>query len=330
MAWGTRLRHKFAADPLFRARLRMTLYYVAFCSLIFFLVSLFTDRMAHEVILEALTHPGTLTPEDVLQRIDTIRWGSRLVYVIALTLGTYVLMGIALRPVRDSIESERRFIASISHELRTPLTLAKAETEMLLKKSELLDLPRAIEGLKRNLEEIGNISRIIQFLLVLSDFSDRKTTAIRQDVRLADTISTVTGHAEHLLEEKGVTLETHLSAPAASVKGNPVALDKMLLNLVRNAITYSAPGDTVTIELLRSERGNPLLSVRDRGTGMSAYDSVHVFEPFYRGKNARPGGTGLGLSLVREVVQMHKARIQVKSVLGKGTEFTVEFPFSKS
>ncbi len=325
MAWGTQLKRKLGRDAFLRARLRLTVYFVAFCVIMFFTGSMIIDHVTHGIMLEAFQNPSVLPPEEALSQIDHIRWGIRLFYILGFAIGAYFLMGFALRPVRDAVESERRFIANISHELRTPLTLAKTETELLLKKPGL-ELPRAVEGLKRNLEDIGHLSRIIQFLLVLSDFNGQKAASAFQTVALADVIREAAVHSKRPLEEKRITLQVSMPNTGMSILGNPVALEKMLLNLVRNAATYSAEGSTITITAEESQKGALVLAVADEGVGMNAQDLEKIFEPFYRGMNAHPGGTGLGLTIVREVARLHGARIDAKSAEGKGTTFTITFP----
>ncbi len=325
MAWGIRLRNKITNDPFLAGRLRMTFYYLAFCTVVFWSGSFLVDHYAHTVLLQAFADPAARSPEEVMALIDESRMKIRIFYVIVFSLGAYVLMGEALRPVREALESERRFIANVSHELRTPLTLAKAETEVLLKKPELLDLTRATAALRKNLTEIDHVSRIIQFLLVLSDFNGQKGTTTKQQVPLSQIVRAAEAQSARLLNEKKVRLLTAVPEGDTRVRGNAIALEKLLLNLVRNAAIYSPEGSTIEVSVARTGSGKLLLAVRDYGIGIPASEHKHIFKPFYRGMNASPGGTGLGLAIVQEVVRLHNARIRVDSVEGKGSTFTIEF-----
>lgn len=323
MGLATQLRHKLATDPFFRARLRMTALFVGFSTITFLLGSMLNDELMHETLGTVLVDPA-VTAQEALDRVEWVRWFMRALYVVVFSVGTYVLMSVVLQPVKESVESQRRFIANISHELRTPLALAKAQAEVALR-PRLFSPERAADALKRTLEEINRVSRIIEFLLVMSDFTGQKARDSRQEVRLEDVVAAVVARSERMITESGTRLTTTLAAADASITGNPVALEKMLLNLVRNSAAYTPAGGSIDIALEKAPEGLIRLSVADTGSGMSAADAKRALEPFFRGKNARPGGTGLGLSIVREVAALHNASVRIVTKEGTGSTVIVEF-----
>ena len=110
------------------------------------------------------------------------------------------------------------------------------------------------------------------------------------------------------------------------VYGNVTALEEMILNIIKNALTYTPKGGSVEVSI-KHTFDEVLLSVRDTGLGIPANDLPHIFEPFYKASNTieKKEGVGLGLAIVREIATMHRAHIDVKSKIDKGTTFYVHF-----
>jgi|GEM_PF-2780837 len=320
--WGTRLKADSLGDSIDRARLLTALLFLGLATLSFFVVGALVDAATREILHTALLNPSSADGATIAAQIEHVRWLARVFHLFLFAVGTYLLMGLSLRPVRRSIELQKRFIANISHELRTPLTVTKTETEIALRSKDTLTLEQATSVLEGNLSRVDHMSRIIQFLLVLSDFNASKSSSLRGTADLLHVMEKVYEHSVSQSSAKGVTLVLDVLEPATKVKGNPVALEKMLLNLVRNAIVHTPQGGKVTIGL-RLKNRKALLSVSDTGGGIPESDLPHVFEPFYRGGNAAKGGSGLGLSIVREVVRLHGASIEVESKEGGGSTFVV-------
>jgi len=130
---------------------------------------------------------------------------------------------------------------------------------------------------------------------------------------------------------KGVTL-TFANDGAAVVSGDPVALEEMVINLLKNAVHYTPRGGTVALTIMRGEKERHrrvTLTVRDTGVGIPRGDLPRLFEPFYRGKNSvvlrDNQSMGLGLAIVKDIVHLHHANIFVESEVGKGTSVSVRF-----
>jgi signal transduction histidine kinase len=115
-----------------------------------------------------------------------------------------------------------------------------------------------------------------------------------------------------------------------TVWGNVAALEQILTNVIKNAIHYTPSGGTVSISVDPDYRGNIVISVADTGMGIPEKDLMHIFEPFYRGDSSRNresgAGSGLGLAIVSELVKLHKGRIAVESIVGKGTRVEITLP----
>ena len=228
-----------------------------------------------------------------------------------------------------SFRQIRQFSADASHELRTPLTIIKGETELALRKPRSPEMYR--EALESNLEEIDRMNRIVEELLFLSRADLGEIKVASDPVQLDSLIQEVQQQAIVLGQDRQV--ETTLGrVEPAQVLGDEWRLREMLLNLVDNAVKYSRHTGTVQLSLVRD--GNmACLSVRDHGIGISPEEQGHIFDRFYRTDAARAHfqkGTGLGLSICKWIAEAHHGRIQVESILGQGSCFTIFLPLLTS
>lgn len=220
----------------------------------------------------------------------------------------------------------KQFTADASHELRTPLTILKGETEIALRTED------TIQGLKKtlvsNLEEIDRLSKIVNDLLFLSRMDSGREEFHLQDVSLDMIVQEKYEQMKALAMKKGI--EMHIGKKeGVHVKGDPVKLRQLLLNLLDNAIKYTPPGGKVWLSLNRVD-GFARITVSDTGIGIPEEDLPHIFERFYRADKARrDGGSGLGLSICKLIVEAHKGRIDVKSTPGKGSTFEVYIPLTE-
>ena len=224
-----------------------------------------------------------------------------------------------------SFRQIRQFSADASHELRTPLTIIKGETELALRKPRSPEMYR--EVLESNLEEIDRMNRTVEELLFLSRADLGEIKVASDPVQLDSLIQEVQQQAIVLGQDRQV--ETTLGrVEPAQVLGDEWRLREMLLNLVDNAVKYSRHTGTVQLSLVRD--GNmACLSVRDHGIGISPEEQGHIFDRFYRTDAARAHfqkGTGLGLSICKWIAEAHHGRIQVESILGQGSCFTILLP----
>jgi signal transduction histidine kinase len=198
----------------------------------------------------------------------------------------------------ESFDSQKRFVANASHELRTPLAVQRTLIEVALADPEAgPELRKLGEHLLLTNERS---ERMIEGLLVLAR-SDRGLPS-RSPVRLDKVVRSVLTATAAQAEEAGVVIEPNLRA--RTVAGDPVLLERLVTNLVVNAITYNTRGGWVHVEI----SGDPALTVRNSGPVVPADAAATVFEPFRRLAGERTGNSrnaGLGLSIVRSVAQAH-------------------------
>jgi signal transduction histidine kinase len=223
----------------------------------------------------------------------------------------------------DRLKGE--FVATVSHELRTPLTSISGYAELLLVGDEDPAHRRMIEVIDRNSRRLLTL---VEDLLTLSRVDSGVLTRMDDVVDLADLVRSAEAVLQPALVAAGVNLEALIPAGLPPVLGNRSQLERVLLNLLSNAVKFSKPGATVTVSAELVER-DVLLAVRDTGMGIPEEEQPQLFTRFFRTAEARRRaiqGTGLGLAVVREIVERHHGAVGVRSALGEGTTMTVSLP----
>lgn len=236
--------------------------------------------------------------------------------------------------IRDVTEQEklqgarRDFVANVSHELRTPLTSIKSYIEALQYTDEDADTRTKFLGVIE--QETDRMVRLTQDLLQLSGLEMHRDAYTETSI---DVRAWLQGAVERFtLPARSQSVELHLhSIDRAFVRGDRDMLDRLLDNIIGNALKYTASGGRVDVSTIL--HGDYLLiKVRDTGIGIPKEDIPHVFERFYRvdkARSRRKGGTGLGLALARELTERHGGQIFIESVVDKGTTVTVSLPLSE-
>ncbi|HBY06419.1 MAG TPA: hypothetical protein DEH22_00985 [Chloroflexi bacterium] len=225
-----------------------------------------------------------------------------------------------LEAERDAL---RRFIADASHELRTPVTALKNFNTLL--QGPAADDPAAqSEFLSESQTQIRRLEWITHNLLDLSrlDAGLMQLDLVEHD--LCEVIEAAAAPFKPLAAEKNISLVTQLPDEPVLQAADRPRLEMVLSNLLDNALKFTPEGGQVTVSLERVT-DRILVRVRDTGVGILPEDLPHIFERFYRGRAHSVPGSGLGLSIVKSVVEAHGGEISVESVLGQGTEFMLVF-----
>ena len=223
-------------------------------------------------------------------------------------------------------ETRRALVANVSHELRTPLTAIRGYAENL-RDGAMQDPPTADRFLDRILAQCGRLEALLEDLLALSRLERDKPVVLDSGLDLARLIERALETVRVLAAERQVDLR-FTPSPVPPIVGNVESLERLLLNLLENAIKYNRPGGGVNVDLLL-EGGQVVVAVADDGIGVPAADLPRIFERFYRvdaGRSREEGGTGLGLAIVKHAARLHGGRIEVSSKLGRGSEFRVHLP----
>jgi signal transduction histidine kinase len=253
--------------------------------------------------------------------------------VLALLGTTSVLLVISTRRAQRLARQQMDFVASVSHELRTPLTAMRSAGQNLA--DGIVDDPEKIRKYGALIEREGRrLTEMVGRVLAFAGVRSGSQVFRMQPTGVRPLVDAVLADARWALEEKHVQVEADVADGLPAVRGDEAALRQALANLVDNALKYGGTGAWLGIRagLRLGPRGEEVaLSVSDRGTGIKRSDLPHVFDPFFRSDEASSAGiagSGLGLAVVRGIVEAHGGRVTAESTHGKGSTFTIHLPVS--
>jgi two-component system phosphate regulon sensor histidine kinase PhoR len=230
------------------------------------------------------------------------------------------------------MEMRRDFVANVSHELKTPLAAIRGYAETLYD-GALGEPATAARFTERILRQCRRLQALLDDLLTLSRLESLERTPPHEPVDLAAIVHRAVDLVSSAAGEKQVALVLEEPpAPLPPVTGDAEGLERLVVNLLDNAVKYNRPGGEVAVRLAR-EGGETLLEVRDTGIGIPQDALPRIFERFYRvdkGRAREEGGTGLGLAIVKHVAQAHGGQIEVVSRMGQGSTFRVRLPSQPS
>ncbi|HEX4961324.1 MAG TPA: ATP-binding protein [Thermoanaerobaculia bacterium] len=243
-------------------------------------------------------------------------------------------IGGAVVATRDTTELTRvadmrkDFVANVSHELKTPLAAIRGYAETL--RDGALDEPAtARRFIERVLSQCRRLQELLDDLLTLSRLEGVAPAVEREAVDLGAAARRAVELIAAAAREKRVEIAVE-EEPLPPVPGDPDGLERLLLNLLDNAVKYNRPDGKVTLRLSRSP-GEAVIEVCDTGIGIPQESIPRLFERFYRvdkGRAREEGGTGLGLAIVKHVAQAHGGQVEVESKPGRGSTFRVKLPLA--
>ena len=356
-----------------KARLKLTFWYLLIIMLISISFSVFiyrflTSEFNRVLRMEKLRQQGLWTPpktgmihiflenNEIIQKRPIFisppnpevleEAKARLLYIlISINLAIlglsgaagYFLAGRTLRPIKNMIDEQNRFITDASHELRTPLTSLKSEIEVNLRDKKLT-LAEAKKLLESNLEEVNNLQYLSDNLMKLGFFVSQtklaqthKANGVKfEKVSLLQVSEEAVKKVGKLAKKKNIHIIN--KTEGQSLQADRQSLIELFVILLDNAIKYSPPDTTVTISSATSRLhpkgvNSVLINVSDEGIGIDKKDLPFLFDRFYRSDKSRSEeGFGLGLSIAKQIVDKHNGSIEVKSELNKGTTFTIKLP----
>jgi len=234
----------------------------------------------------------------------------------------------ALEAIKIISKRKTDFISAVSHELRTPLTSIKGYSSILAA-GKLGELPTAA---KERIEKINkhsdNLTNLINNLLDISRIESGRVEMKMEKINLLNMVAEIGDMLAPPIKERGLTLVLRLPETLPSAVGDKIQIERVFINLVGNAMKFTPAGGQITVTA--EDAGERLkVSVTDSGIGITEKDLDKIFDEFYRvdnDVNTKVKGTGLGLALVKYIVEAHKGRLAASSKVGQGTTFSFTLP----
>jgi len=234
----------------------------------------------------------------------------------------YFLAGRTLRPIKDMVDEQNRFITDASHELRTPLTSLKSEIEVNLRDKDL-SLREAKKLLQSNLEDVNNLQYLSDNLIKLTQYQKTDDRHVFEKISILEILDEAQKKVANLAKHKNINIKNKVQD--FYLEANKQSLVEVFVILLDNAIKYSPKGKDVIIASEKID-GKVSISVKDYGIGINKEDLPHLFDRFYRVDKSRTkeiSGYGLGLSIAKQIIEKHGGSIKVESKVGKGTTFSI-------
>lgn len=225
------------------------------------------------------------------------------------------------------LDLKSKFIADASHELRTPLTVIQGNLELAARETEekSKDKPEIFDIAICEIERMGKILSDLTMLTNLDSGSDK---LIHQKIDLSKSIKSVIQSLKIFAEQKNISINYKKTIPKTNIKGDPSKIEKLFMNILRNAIKYTPENGKIKISIEKKEI-EAIITIKDTGFGIPDKDLPYIFERFYRVAKARASeeGSGLGLAIAKWIVDSHQGKIIAQSQEGVGSKFIVCLPY---
>ena len=228
--------------------------------------------------------------------------------------------------LKHNDNSRRELIANVSHDLRTPLASMQGYLETLLLKNESLTPEEIQEYIQTAYENSQRLQKLISELFELASLENNDTTLHFESFSMSELAQDVSQKFKLKAKNKGIKLETKIPQVPAFVSADIGLIQRVLENLLDNAIKYTPEGGEVEVAL-NIDDATIATVIKDSGQGISEEEAKHIFERFYRiEKHRDQDGSGLGLAIVKRIIQLHDSSIRVSPAENKGTQFSFDLP----
>jgi len=243
---------------------------------------------------------------------------------------TKINLFIIIKNITQEIEFSKlrsQFVANISHEMKTPLTSIKGYTETAIE-DDMKDKDKIKSYLGKSLNEVNRLNFLIDDVLNLSKIEYKRVTLHESECNLVSIINDCIKSLNFLANQNNIKIKFNYRDNQIKYRTDEELFNQMIKNLLENSIFYSGEGSTLEVKLKRSN-SNILLDVVDNGIGIDKKDLPYIFQRFYRGTNpsiSKRIGSGLGLSIVKHIIDMHNGKINVTSKPNIETKFSIILP----
>jgi signal transduction histidine kinase len=249
--------------------------------------------------------------------------GEGAVFLFLLGVGAYFIHA-SIKKEDKLHEQQQNFLLSVTHELKSPLAAIKLSLQTIVKRD--LERQMQLSLINNSLKDIERLDDLVENMLLATKIESKTYSFPKEDFDFSDLVTKITDRLQVHSCGCEQIIKSHIQQ-GINIEGDKFALSSVVTNLVENAVKYSGPCAEITVELCQNG-GKPKLIVADKGLGIPDSEKMHIFDKFYRvgDENVRKSkGTGLGLFIVKEVLQNHDADISVKDNVPHGAIFEVTF-----
>lgn len=247
-------------------------------------------------------------------------------------------IGVAFNDMADTIEKNieelkgidslrKELINNISHDLRTPVASIQGYAETLLLKKDDISEKEKENYLNIIVKGTERLKKLVGELFELSKLQTNQIKLNPEPFSIAELVQDVAGKYRMISQKKGISINTIMSKDIPLVNADISLIDRVLQNLIDNAIKFCKEEDYINLEINSLNPQKIQLKIADSGQGISQEDLPHIFERYYKGRKYNEG-TGLGLAIVKKIIELHHSSIKVFSQQGKGTTFTFSLPIA--
>jgi signal transduction histidine kinase len=233
-----------------------------------------------------------------------------------------------IEQLKENDRLRRELVSNISHDLRTPLSAMQGYLETLIIRGDTLSDEERSRYLNIARKHVTRLGVLIGDLFELSKLDSASVTPNLEVFSLAELVQDVAHEFQYDAEQKGISVEIDARSDSSFTLGDIGLIQRVLENLMRNAIRFTPDGGTVTLSISNRQQ-NIAIAVSDTGSGIPDKDIPRIFDRFYRavsGEEAKSDSSGLGLAIVKRILDLHDSRITVESKLEEGTRFEFELP----
>ena len=325
-----------------KARLRLTFLYAGITLFIITLFSIFLisslEKNIRDMLEEEVRRPQLRMEifKKNAQDLETTIFYIDTALLFLVSWISFMLAGQTLKPIKETLDIQRRFIADASHDLRTPLAIMKTEIEVGLgsinketrveNQDTLKSNLEYVSILKSNLEEIDKMSVLVSDLLLIARSEKDDKEKDFQFIQSKSFINKIVIKFESQIKSKklNLTLENNTDQ---KIKINKSTFERALQNIMQNAVNYTKEGGHIHVASFSKER-YLIIEISDTGVGISSFDLPHIFDRFYKAEHSRndSGGSGLGLSIARQIINNHGGSIKIESSVNTGTKVIINLP----
>jgi signal transduction histidine kinase len=218
----------------------------------------------------------------------------------------------------------RELVSNVSHDLRTPLASIHGYLETVMMKQDSLSKEEVHKYLNTSLQSTDRLRTMVDELFDLSKLESKERKLNLEKMSLGELLSDVTNQFRVNASEKNIQLVSNIPVDLPLVMADVALMDRVIQNIIGNSIKFCNSGDSIVVSA-GAEGSRVWVEIKDSGVGISEEDLPHIFNRFHKGKTDR-SGTGIGLAIVKSVLELHKASYQVHSKSNEGTSFKFSLP----